>query len=211
MAVAYSLTDFQVFSEMKWFESQRYDLEAKASGPADLTRLRLMLRSLLNDRFQLKFHKEDRDMNVYGLRRVKPDAAAGPGLVKTPDGDCSASVGDQAALANGTSCGVVNLMQWKILGQRGHISQLCDRLTTLLGRVLVDQTGLAGNFNISVIWIPDPELERGGAAGPLYGSSGAAWLETGRHQGAGRIPGGGFGGSERGELRRGSNAPLPLA
>jgi uncharacterized protein (TIGR03435 family) len=160
VAVAYSITDHQILSDIKWFELQGYDMEAKAPGPAALPQLRLMLQSLLDDRFKLKIHRETKEMSIYSLVPAKKGTPGGPGLVKTGDGDCSASVGDQAALPNGTPCGVVNIGPGRINGQRGRVSQLCDRLSTLLGRPVVDKTGLTGNFNISVTWTPDADLER---------------------------------------------------
>ena len=160
VAVAYSVTDHQILSDIKWFESQGYDMEAKAPGPAALPQLRLMLQSLLDDRFKLKIHHETKEMSIYSLVPAKNGTPGGPGLVKTPDGDCSASVGDQAAPPNGTPCGVVNIGPGRINGQRGRISQLCDRLSSLLGHTVVDGTGLTGNFNIAVTWTLDPELER---------------------------------------------------
>ena len=51
IAVAYSVTDFQIYGNVNWLQSQRYDMDAKAPGPAALPQLRLMLRSLLEERF----------------------------------------------------------------------------------------------------------------------------------------------------------------
>jgi uncharacterized protein (TIGR03435 family) len=91
-------------------------MEAEAPGPAPLDQLRLMLQTLLDDRFKLKIHRETNDMPIYSLVQVK-DAGA-PGLIRTPGGDCSTSLGDQPALPNGTGCGVVNLSRGRINGQR---------------------------------------------------------------------------------------------
>src|SRR5580658_10234659 len=55
IAVAYSVTDFQIFGNVPWLESARWDMEARAGGPAGLPQMRLMLRTLLVDRFKLKF------------------------------------------------------------------------------------------------------------------------------------------------------------
>jgi uncharacterized protein (TIGR03435 family) len=160
IAVAYSVTDFQIFSSIKWLESDRYDLDAKSSGPAPLPQLRLMLQSLLDERFKLKIHRETRELPIYSLIPAKGGAAAPAGLVETADGDCSAANTAQAALPNGTTCGVVNIGRGWIRGQRGHISQLADRLSTLLDRTVVDKTGLAGNYNITLTWTPEPEPVR---------------------------------------------------
>jgi uncharacterized protein (TIGR03435 family) len=159
IAVAYSVTDFQIFGNVPWLESDRYDMEARAPGPASLPQLRLMLRPLLAERFKLKFHRETREMRIYTLTQAKP-GSPGPGLVEIPNGECSAETTQQPALKNGTPCGVVNMGPGRINGQRGRVSQLCDRLSTLLSVTVVDKTGLKGNYNIAMNWTPDPETER---------------------------------------------------
>ncbi len=160
IAVAYSVTDFQIFGNVSWLESDRWDMEAKAAGPAALPQLRLMLRTLLTDRFKLKFHRETRDLRIHSLMPAKPESPGGPGLVEAPNGECSSEVTQQKALPNGTPCGVVNLGPGRISGQRGRISQLADRLSTLLSVTVVDKTGLQGFYNITMTWTPDPDMER---------------------------------------------------
>ena len=96
-------------------------MDAKAPGPAALPQLRLMLRSLLEERFHLKIHRETKELAIFSLTPAKPGEPGGPGLTATPDGDCSAAATDQAPLANGTPCGVVNLGRGRINGQRGRI------------------------------------------------------------------------------------------
>jgi uncharacterized protein (TIGR03435 family) len=162
IAMAYSVTDFQIFGSLNWLESERFDVEAKSPGPAELPQLRLMTRSLLEDRFQLKFHREPREMAIYFLVLAKPGIKGGPGLVESPAGDCENSLGPQPAPAKGARieapCGTVNPMPGRIFGKRGRISQLADRLSTLLGRTVVDKTGLQGVYDIELEYTPDPEL-----------------------------------------------------
>jgi uncharacterized protein (TIGR03435 family) len=159
IAVAYSVTDFQIAGDVPWLESDRYDMVARAAGPAALPQLRLMLRTMLAERFKLKFHPETREMRVYNLTIAKPGSPAAPGLEEVPNGECSAETTQQPALKNGTPCGVVNMGPGRIAGQRGRISQLADRLSTLLSVTVVDKTGLAGIYNITMTWTPDPDLE----------------------------------------------------
>jgi uncharacterized protein (TIGR03435 family) len=144
IAVAYSVTDFQIFGNIPWLESDRYDMEARAAGPASLPQLRLMLRTLLADRFKLKFHREARELRIYSLTPAKTGLSGGPGLVEIPNGECSSESTSQPALPNGTPRGVVNMGPGRINGQRGRISQLADRLSTLLSVTVVDKTGLQG-------------------------------------------------------------------
>ena len=50
-----------------WMGSEGYDVEAKAERPVNREQLRLMLQSLLADRFSLKLHKETKELPVYVL------------------------------------------------------------------------------------------------------------------------------------------------
>jgi uncharacterized protein (TIGR03435 family) len=159
IATAYSVTDYQIFGSASLIETPRFDLEAQAPGPADLPQLRVMLQSLLEERFKLKFHRETKELPIYSL---VPAKNKGPGLTEAPGGDCGASVAPEAPSAAPLAkiaCGTVNPGPGTIRGHRGRISQLADRLSTLLGRTVVDKTGLTGIYDILLTWTPDPALE----------------------------------------------------
>lgn len=73
---AYSVKDYQVSGLPAWAESLRYTITATAPGSATgaaptQEEVRPMLRTLLEDRFQLKFHRDTREMAVYHMIRVK--------------------------------------------------------------------------------------------------------------------------------------------
>src|SRR5580698_1440519 len=63
---AYGLRDFQI-SGPGWLASEKYQIAAKAPGPAPEPELRLMLRALLSERFKLKTHMETKEKPVYEL------------------------------------------------------------------------------------------------------------------------------------------------
>jgi uncharacterized protein (TIGR03435 family) len=150
IAVAYAVTDFQIAGNVSWLESQRYDLDAKSPGPAALPQLRLMLQSLLEERFQLKIHHEQREMAVFTLSVGK----SGAKVIEAAEGDCSVAVSPQAAV-KGTPCGVANIGPGWIRSNRARMSQVADRLSSLLGRTVVDRTGLTGLYNVTLTWTPD--------------------------------------------------------
>src|SRR5215831_18507038 len=54
--IAYGVRPYQV-SVPAWAEQERYDVVAKAAGPAGENELRQMLQRLLADRFQLALHR----------------------------------------------------------------------------------------------------------------------------------------------------------
>jgi uncharacterized protein (TIGR03435 family) len=168
IAVAYSATDYQIFGNINWLESQRFDMEAEAPGPAELKQLRVMLQSLLDERFKLKFHRETRELPIYSLVLAK---SKGPGLIEAAYGDCGASVAPEAPAPNGKpvstiACGTVNPGPGRISGHRGRISQLADRLSTMLGRTVVDKTGLTGIYDIDLTWTPDSTVAPTELSGP---------------------------------------------
>ena len=69
---AYNLKDYQVSGIPEWGKGangNRYDIQAKAPGDAPPTtqQVRLMMQSLLAERFQLKAHRETKELPVYDL------------------------------------------------------------------------------------------------------------------------------------------------
>jgi uncharacterized protein (TIGR03435 family) len=82
IALAYAVRDFQISGGPNWITTDRWDIEARAeegtvpppSGPPDPNRpnpLALRLQVLLQDRFQLKLHRETREMPVFEMTVAK--------------------------------------------------------------------------------------------------------------------------------------------
>jgi uncharacterized protein (TIGR03435 family) len=156
IAIGYSVTDYQIFASLPWLESAGFDLEAKSAGPTDLAHVRPMVQSLLDDRFKLKIHRETRELPIYSLSLAKSEGKPGPGLVESFAGAC-APVNAQSP-PSAAACGTVSPGPGRIWGQRGRISQLADRLATILGRPVVDKTGLTGVYDIEMTYTPDPSM-----------------------------------------------------
>ena len=86
---AYGVQNTQLQGGPDWFDSARFDFLAKAEGNPTTEEMRLMLRTMLVDRFQLKFHSETREIPVCALTRPRPDAKLGPKL-SSSDSNCGA-------------------------------------------------------------------------------------------------------------------------
>jgi uncharacterized protein (TIGR03435 family) len=84
---AYDLPDFQVSGAPNWLESARFDIVAKAEGDASLDQKRLMVRTLLAERFKLTTHRETRELPIYALVMARSDRRPGPQLRRS-DADC---------------------------------------------------------------------------------------------------------------------------
>ncbi|HTW65793.1 MAG TPA: TIGR03435 family protein [Bryobacteraceae bacterium] len=77
--IAWNLPDELIFGEPSWTDDTRFDIIAKGTtdNPADAPLIDIdttwtMLRSLLQERFQMKTHTEERMMKAYNLAAVKP-------------------------------------------------------------------------------------------------------------------------------------------
>jgi uncharacterized protein (TIGR03435 family) len=143
---AYSVRDFQIAEAPSWFDSQRYDISAKAEGAAGDKQLELMLQSLLADRFKLKLRRETRDMQVYIITIGK----SGVKLRETAPPD------------DGGTAGVRIRGVGRLTGIKGTIRQLAEALSdlrlngsTILDRPVIDGTGLAGVYDFALEWTPD--------------------------------------------------------
>src|SRR4051812_12542420 len=73
---AYRVRDFQLSGGPGWTSTDRFDIEAKPENAADLSpeRMPLLLQSLLTERFQLKTHKETKELPTYDLVVTKEGA-----------------------------------------------------------------------------------------------------------------------------------------
>jgi uncharacterized protein (TIGR03435 family) len=67
IATAYGVQENMIAGAPKWTENSRFDIVAKGAPNSDVPTLRLMLQSLLADRFKLASHSEDKVMSAYAL------------------------------------------------------------------------------------------------------------------------------------------------
>ena len=96
---SYGLQEQQLVGAPPWISSERFDIVAKAEGeigpPVSRdgpSTMQLMIRSLLEERFKLKVHREPREVPIYSLVLARPDGRLGNGL-KVSAVDCEAFSG----------------------------------------------------------------------------------------------------------------------
>jgi bla regulator protein BlaR1 len=173
---AYGVKDSQILGAPGWLDSERYDVEAKAEdssaddkqkpGPEEQrTQLRLMLQSMLADRFKLTLHHETKELPVYALVVAKN----GPKLHETADtpGD-SAPPGPMGPPGGTTPRGRIMMNGRGELTVNGvALARFADVLSRQIGHIVVDKTGLTGNYDFTLKWTPDegPGMMPGGAGG----------------------------------------------
>lgn len=114
-----------------WLESERYAIIAKTNEPVTEEQLRLMLQLLLTERFQIKLHRETREMPVFVLSVDR----GGPKF------QASADAGE-----GGTRYGIAK----KVIAAKATLSQFADSLTNPLRAIVLDETGLAGHYDFTL-------------------------------------------------------------
>jgi uncharacterized protein (TIGR03435 family) len=174
---AYNLTgnQFQLLMPQlpKWVISDHFDIQARADGNPSKDQMRLMMQSLLADRFKLASHYETRRLPVFALVLVKP-GTTGPQLQPHPeDSTCSTALSQTSAgvasaptatVAGGlpTVCGGIEGMPPSPSGRlhagarRVPIGLLASTLAQIgnLDRAVLDRTGLSGSFDFTFEWTP---------------------------------------------------------
>lgn len=155
---AYVLQDFQVVGGQGWTSDDRFDIVAKAEGNPDADQIRLMLRSLLAERFHLIVHGETKEMPVYALVRAREDGKLGPSLIVS-DVDCggpTAQARPCGAHMNSGSKGAT------LVAVSTTMARLAASLSSQLQRIVLDRTGLAGGFDIDLRWTPETAADTSG-------------------------------------------------
>jgi uncharacterized protein (TIGR03435 family) len=157
----------QLLGGPSWMDSDLWDVEAKAAEGIVPPRTRmldlnappstiaLMVQSLLEDRFQLKIHKETRDLPIYELTVAKG------GLKVKLSEDQSVptfpEAGGPPPQRGGTMPrGAMRMGRGDFEVSSISFDNLAKALGALyLGRPVFDKTGLKGLYDIKLQWTPD--------------------------------------------------------
>ena len=172
----------QIDGGPNWVVTDHFDIEAKLEGDGQgvpLAQMRLMVQSLLEDRFRLKAHRETRERRVYELvvakggprLRLSKDQtppAAGAQLVQLRRGAGTGSGDELESMPRGTTKGSGGASGFTLLGNAVPISAFINLLQPIAGRVLIDKTGLKGffDFRVTVKLEADPAPPGQSAASP---------------------------------------------
>ncbi len=163
ITLAFGVEGYQLSGGPSWIESERYDIQAKAEGNASVQQMEgPMLQALLAERFQLKFHREMKQMSVYEL------SVAGRGNLKvSEEGSCIPyDVNAPPPLAPKPGEPRPNFCGYPRSGGQSpnrtldgggiSIPALAKALERgELHRPVIDRTGLQGAFDLHLRWASD--------------------------------------------------------
>jgi uncharacterized protein (TIGR03435 family) len=172
--VAYQIRDLQIAEAPDWIDSARFDIIAKAFEPLKMGVFPPHLRLLLADRFGLKVHNESRETSIYALVVARRDGTLGPSLRPVDVDRCPEAMAQAAARARSgqpafapvpgqrMTCGL-GYSVGVLTGGSISLAPLAQRLSPIVGRVVIDRTDLTGKFDFELKWAQDPTAD---AAGP---------------------------------------------
>lgn len=155
IANAWDVQPYQISGGPAWLDSARFNITAKAESNPKGDEARLMEQSLLADRFQLVIHPETRQLPVYALVLAKKDGTLGPRLTLSKEGSCKPRDPSAPMPRLALPCGMVAGNPRSVRAAAVPLAELAKRLSGVLGHTVIDQTGLAGDFDFSLEWTPD--------------------------------------------------------
>jgi bla regulator protein blaR1 len=173
---AFGVEDDRILGEPAWIKTNRYDIEAKVA-PEDAPRLKdlkaeqrnAMMLQLLVDRFNLKYHHEQRELPMYAMvvakggLKMKPTQADPPGKTAPDDNGPPTGTGPRPPMG-----------KHMLMMNPGHLEStgastdmLAHIFSRQLQRTVVDKTGLSGEYDFTLDYTPDnmPMPPHGGADG----------------------------------------------
>jgi uncharacterized protein (TIGR03435 family) len=195
---AYNVKGYQI-NGPSWLDNERFDIVAKVPKGASKEEFRVMLQNLLAERFKLKLHRESKELPIYALVVGKngikmkespkedpaPDAAGAP---KTPppgafgEGEPRIRMGKDGMPQmppGGPGRGGMMMMgnngKMRMQANKQKVAQIAEMLGNQLGRPVVDQTGLTGDYDFALEYAMDDTMRGPGMmAPPPDGSGGGA-------------------------------------
>src|SRR5262249_11621338 len=132
-------------------------------APENRLQVRLMLRAMLEDRFHLRLHTENRQDRIYNLEVAKGGFKFGevpPPSPSESEGPVNAAMGDDGG---------------RIIGKKSTMVDMAKMLVIFMKRPVIDVTGLKGYYDFDVKWNA-PELLDGQRPSGSFGAAGGGLL-----------------------------------
>jgi uncharacterized protein (TIGR03435 family) len=144
IAFGYRVKEYQI-SGPAWLGTLRYDILAKGPEGTQHDQLPPMVQALLQDRFKLQAHRETREFSVIALVGGKGGSRLQESVL------VPGASSDGAKIGLSMSPTGVGRMEVK----EGSMTALATTLSRLLGRPVIDMTGLTGRYDFELEYSRD--------------------------------------------------------
>jgi uncharacterized protein (TIGR03435 family) len=143
--IAFGTDDNRLSGTPGWIDNEVFDINATTADHAEVTtpqQFQQLILSLLEDRFQLRFHREQKEGPIYWLELDKP-GKLGPALkLSTP-----ASKANMSTNSNGSKA--------VMKASKMSMADIAAALRRQAGRPIEDHTDLRGDFDFQIEWAPE--------------------------------------------------------
>ena len=143
--IAFGTDDNRISGAPSWTDNETFDINATTVNRTEVTtpqQFQQLILSLLEDRFQFKFHSEQKEASLYWLELNKP-GKLGPALKPSSPG----SKPNMSTNSNGSRAAM------KVSNM--SMADIAAGLRRQAGRPVEDHTGLKGNFDFQIEWAPE--------------------------------------------------------
>lgn len=181
--VAYRVKDFQVEGP-DWLGSTRFDIEAKLPDGASKEEIPEMLQAMLADRFQLVVHRDNKEHAVYGLIVAKGGPKLKTAQIPAGDGASAAAKPVDGKIPPGSPGGMPRGAMFMRMDPGGMhlnapsvtLATLAEMLSRFCERPVVDMTGIQGQYDFQLAFVPETMHgmpgPKGGPMHPMAGAGG---------------------------------------
>lgn len=150
--MAYAVEGYQIHGAPTWVHTDGFEIAAKAENGASPTRMLLMIRALIEDRFRLKVYRETVQGSVYNLELAK----GGHRMHVAAPGSCV-----DIDSARGSPLPLCDIRQreeegtHKLVATGEAMALFAGYLSWQLRLPVVDKTGLPGKYDFELKFVPD--------------------------------------------------------
>ncbi len=145
---AYGIQGWQISGAPGWFDTDRFDISAKAEGDPSRDQMLGMFRTLLEDRFRMKVHRETKEGSIYELTVAKN----GPKFQEAKPLNDNERAGVFTYRTGSPQQPAISLAR---VGRHASVAMLASALQGPLSRPVLDHTGIAGDFDFKVEYAAD--------------------------------------------------------
>jgi uncharacterized protein (TIGR03435 family) len=141
ISIAYAVHQKQIADGPAWLATDKFDIDGQADQPgvANLHQIQEMLQKLLADRFNLKLHRDKRDLSIYAIKLAK----GGPKLTRSTS---TSTLPSQSGHGHGV------FQQRKFANNT--MSDFALGMQRYMDRPVVDETNLPGRYDFTLKWTP---------------------------------------------------------
>jgi uncharacterized protein (TIGR03435 family) len=149
LRIAFGTDDNRMSGAPKWVGSELFDIDAITVDHAEVKtpeQFQRLILSLLEDRFALKFHREQKEGPVYWLEVEKPGKLGAALKVSAPDSQPNMSTNSNGSRA-------------VMKASKMSMVDIAAGLRRQAGRPVEDHTDLKGNFDFQIEWAPEESAD----------------------------------------------------